>query len=99
MQFSKIIVATVAAIASVSAAPVPSIPEVVATAIGVACTFQSEQCQKVGDAVVGKTNDVLSASGTPTMAAGETGAFGTILSDVITFGGRLRRSVTPKVAA
>ncbi|KAF3156109.1 hypothetical protein TWF751_002896 [Orbilia oligospora] len=65
MQFTTILFSLLASTTLITAAPIPDggITAGVITAVGVACAFQAEQCQKIGDGVKNGVVTVVSESG------------------------------------
>ncbi|KAF3212288.1 hypothetical protein TWF679_006060 [Orbilia oligospora] len=65
MQFTTILFSLLASTTLITAAPIPDggITAGVITAVGVACAFQAEQCQKVGDGVKNGVVTVVTESG------------------------------------
>ncbi|KAF3177438.1 hypothetical protein TWF225_008426 [Orbilia oligospora] len=65
MQFTTILFSLLASTTLINAAPIPDggITAGVITAVGVACAFQAEQCQKIGDGVKNGVVTVVSESG------------------------------------
>ncbi|RVD90256.1 uncharacterized protein DFL_001231 [Arthrobotrys flagrans] len=83
MQFTTILFSLLASTTLITAAPVPAPDGIVAgaiTAVGVACAFQAEQCQKIGDGVKG----VITEAGQKKVeSAREDGGIAATLGDAI----------------
>ncbi|KAK6522231.1 hypothetical protein TWF281_002798 [Arthrobotrys megalospora] len=87
MYATTIIISLLTATASfVSAAPIPDggLTAGVITAVGVACAFQAEQCQKVGDGIKNGVVEVATNSGTRKLESIKTdGGIAATISDSI----------------